>query len=78
VKALQKMIVMSATYRQSSKSNQKAEAVDPENLLLSHMACKQVNGRNASRQCTCSKRLDQFKNGRAQRVSLPARRLMEN
>jgi hypothetical protein len=36
IKALQKMIVMSATYRQSSKSSEKAVAVDPENILLSH------------------------------------------
>lgn len=35
VKALQKMIVMSATYRQSSKPNQKTESSDPENILLS-------------------------------------------
>ncbi|MEJ7913591.1 MAG: DUF1553 domain-containing protein, partial [Chitinophagaceae bacterium] len=36
VKALQKLIVMSATYRQSSKPSQKAEALDAENILLSH------------------------------------------
>lgn len=36
IKALQKMIVMSATYRQSSKASDKATAVDPENILLSH------------------------------------------
>ncbi|MEP7230203.1 MAG: DUF1553 domain-containing protein [Ginsengibacter sp.] len=36
IKALQKMIVTSATYRQSSKPVVKAEAADPENLLLSH------------------------------------------
>ncbi len=36
VKALQKMIVMSATYRQSSKSGPRANAADPENILLSH------------------------------------------
>jgi cytochrome c553 len=36
IKALQKMIVMSATYRQSSKPSEKATSVDPENILLSH------------------------------------------
>ena len=36
VKALQKMIVMSATYKQSSKPSEKADAIDPENILLSH------------------------------------------
>ncbi len=36
IKALQKMIVMSATYRQSSKASDKSAAVDPENVLLSH------------------------------------------
>ncbi len=36
IKALQKMIVMSATYRQSSKPGEKAAAIDPENILLSH------------------------------------------
>jgi hypothetical protein len=36
VKALQKMIVMSATYRQQSLPDQKAVEADPENSLLSH------------------------------------------
>jgi hypothetical protein len=36
IKALQKMIVMSATYRQSSKPSEKAAAIDPENILLSY------------------------------------------
>jgi hypothetical protein len=36
IKALQKMIVLSATYRQSSKPSEKAAATDPENILLSH------------------------------------------
>lgn len=36
VKAMHKMIVMSATYRQSSHVPARAAAVDPENRLLSH------------------------------------------
>jgi hypothetical protein len=36
VKALQKLIVLSATYRQSSIQSEKAAAIDPENILLSH------------------------------------------
>lgn len=36
VKALQKKIVMSATYRQSSKSNSDLIDRDPQNLLLTH------------------------------------------
>jgi len=36
VKALQKMMVMSATYRQSSRPSPKAAGIDPENILLSH------------------------------------------
>ena len=36
LKAFQKMIVMSATYRQSSKSNASVRELDPENRLLSH------------------------------------------
>ena len=36
IKALQKMIVLSATYRQGSKPGEKAAAIDPENILLSH------------------------------------------
>jgi hypothetical protein len=36
VKSLLKMIVMSATYRQSSKQSEKSAAIDPENVFLSH------------------------------------------
>jgi hypothetical protein len=36
VKALHKMMVLSATYRQGSKPSQKAKDRDPENILLSH------------------------------------------
>jgi hypothetical protein len=36
IKALQKMIVLSATYCQSSRPSVKAMAIDPENILLSH------------------------------------------
>src|ERR1700712_4488701 len=34
VKALMKQMVMSATYRQSSKTNNHLQTVDPENILL--------------------------------------------
>ena len=34
VKAMQKLIVMSATYRQSSGTSEELEAMDPENILL--------------------------------------------
>lgn len=36
VKALQKLIVMSATYRQSSLGSEKQKISDPENIYLSH------------------------------------------
>jgi len=37
VKAMQKRIVMSATYRQSSKTTKEKQEKDPANVLLSHM-----------------------------------------
>ena len=36
MKAMQKLIVMSATYRQSSQSSAESRTVDPENRLLAH------------------------------------------
>jgi hypothetical protein len=36
VKAMQKLIVMSATYRQSSKTNPKSAEADPDNRLYTH------------------------------------------
>ena len=44
VKALQKMIVTSATYRQSSLSSPRARQIDPENLLLSHAPRLRLSG----------------------------------
>jgi len=36
IKSMQKLIVMSATYRQSSVRSEKSAEVDPQNLLLAH------------------------------------------
>ena len=43
VKKLQKLIVMSATYRQDSRASEEAKIKDPENILLSHGAANRLS-----------------------------------
>lgn len=43
VKKLQKLIVMSATYRQDSRASKEAKIKDPENRLLSHGAANRLS-----------------------------------
>ena len=44
MKALHKLILMSATYRQSSRSPARAQDVDPQNRLLSHWSRRRLEG----------------------------------
>ncbi len=43
LKKLQKLIMLSATYQQSSKENVKANAVDPQNRLYSHFSLQRLD-----------------------------------
>jgi hypothetical protein len=44
MKSLHKLILMSATYRQSSRPPARAEAIDPQNTLLSHWSRRRLEG----------------------------------
>ncbi|MEO6001118.1 MAG: DUF1553 domain-containing protein [Chitinophagaceae bacterium] len=44
VKALMKQMVMSATYRQSSKTNNHLQSIDPENILLARGPANRLTG----------------------------------
>jgi hypothetical protein len=42
VKSLHRMMLLSSTYQQSSRSSQRADALDPHNRLLSHMPIRRL------------------------------------
>ena len=44
VKALHRSILLSSTYRMSSKADKRAEFIDPENKLVHHMSVKRLEG----------------------------------
>jgi hypothetical protein len=72
VKAFLKMIVMSATYRQSSVPTRVALAADPDNSFFSRGPSFRLSARAGSRQCPRSQRAAGSENRGTKRISVSA------
>ena len=76
-KALNKMIVMSATYRQDSYGKETLEK-DPENRFLSRGPSLPDDGRNDSGQCPFCKRVIKYSDWRQKCKTISTRRFVGN